>query len=211
MKTAPVPPLLFALAASCAPAARVAPVSSSSSVTRSVVVPQSSPRPTPEAPEAPPEMRELVDAHNARRAAHCAPPLAWSPEVAAVAQRYAERLAASGCGLVHSRGPYGENLFAASPVGSVEGRVVADAWYGEASRYDFARPGLMKNQVFESRNRIDGSKTLVNEITLAPGVGIVRMATTLEDQGKRLPQSQLTLLKFTAPGAAPVEAAKPAH
>lgn len=65
--------------------------------------------------------------------------------------------------------------------------------------------------IVESRNRIDGSKTLVNEITLAPGVGIVRMATTLEDQGKRLPQSQLTLLKFTAPGAAPVEAAKPAH
>jgi hypothetical protein len=65
--------------------------------------------------------------------------------------------------------------------------------------------------VVESRNRIDGSRTLVNEITLAPGVGIVRMATTLEDQGKRLPQSQLTLLKFTAAGAAPVEAAKPAH
>lgn len=65
--------------------------------------------------------------------------------------------------------------------------------------------------IVESRNRIDASKTLVNEITLAPGVGIVRMATTLEDQGKRLPQSQLTLLKFTAAGAAPVEAAKPAH
>lgn len=65
--------------------------------------------------------------------------------------------------------------------------------------------------IVESRNRIDASKTLVNEITLAPGVGIVRMATTLEDQGKRLPQSQLTLLKFTAAGAAPVEAARPAH
>jgi len=34
-------------------------------------------------------------------------------------------------------------------------------------------------------------------MTLAPGVGIVRMATTLEDAGKRLPQSRLTLLKFT--------------
>ena len=65
--------------------------------------------------------------------------------------------------------------------------------------------------IVESRNRIDATKTLVNEITLAPGVGIVRMATTLEDQGKRLPQSQLTLLKFAAAGAAPVEAAKPAH
>jgi hypothetical protein len=51
--------------------------------------------------------------------------------------------------------------------------------------------------IVESRNRIDASKTLVNEMTLAPGVGIVRMSTTLEDTGKRLPQSKLTLLKFT--------------
>lgn len=146
MKTAPWL-LPCALASSCAPSTRAAPLTSS--VTRSVVAPQSSPRPAPEAPAAPPdapaappEMRELLDVHNARRAAHCAPPLAWSPEVAAVAQRYAERLAAGGCGLVHSRGPYGENLFAASPAGSVRGRAVADAWYGEASRYDYARPGF---------------------------------------------------------------------
>lgn len=51
--------------------------------------------------------------------------------------------------------------------------------------------------IVESKNRIDASKTLVNEMTLAPGVGIVRMETTLEDAGKRLPQSKLTLLKFT--------------
>ena len=51
--------------------------------------------------------------------------------------------------------------------------------------------------IVESKNRIDATKTLVNEMTLAPGVGIVRMATTLEDGGKRVPQSKLTLLKFT--------------
>lgn len=56
--------------------------------------------------------------------------------------------------------------------------------------------------VVESRNRIDQTKTLVNEMTLAPGVGIVRMATTLEDAGKRVPQSMLLLQKFT-PGPAP--------
>lgn len=67
--------------------------------------------------------------------------------------------------------------------------------------------------IVESRNRIDQNKTLVNEMTLAPGVGIVRMATTLEDGANRLPQSQLTLLKFTPPAQAPapVEAGKPAH
>lgn len=50
--------------------------------------------------------------------------------------------------------------------------------------------------IVESRNRIDQTKTLVNEMTLAPGVGIVKMATTLEEEGKRLPQSHLVLLKF---------------
>lgn len=67
--------------------------------------------------------------------------------------------------------------------------------------------------IVESRNRIDESKTLVNEITLAPGVGIVRMATTLDDGGRRLPQSQLTLLKFAPAGQppAPVDAGKPTH
>jgi hypothetical protein len=53
--------------------------------------------------------------------------------------------------------------------------------------------------VIESRNRIDQARSLVNEMTVAPGVGIVRLTTTLEDQGKRIPQSQLVLLKFTAP------------
>ncbi|MBE2252259.1 MAG: hypothetical protein IAE78_22185 [Myxococcus sp.] len=53
--------------------------------------------------------------------------------------------------------------------------------------------------IVESKNRIDASKRLVNEITLAPGVGIVRMATTLEEGERRVPQSKLTLLKFTAP------------
>lgn len=56
--------------------------------------------------------------------------------------------------------------------------------------------------IVESKNRIDPTKVLVNEMTLAPGVGIVRMATTLDDGSKRVPQSTLILRKFTAPGAA---------
>jgi hypothetical protein len=67
--------------------------------------------------------------------------------------------------------------------------------------------------IVESRNRIDQNKMLVNEITLAPGVGIVRIATALDEGGRRLPQAQLTLLKFTPAGqaAAPVDAGKPAR
>lgn len=64
--------------------------------------------------------------------------------------------------------------------------------------------------IVESRNRIDSTKTLVNEMTLAPGVGIVRMATTLDDGARRVPQAQLVLLKFKPPAATPVEPGKPA-
>jgi hypothetical protein len=51
--------------------------------------------------------------------------------------------------------------------------------------------------VVESRNRIDDVRSLVNEMTLAPNVGIVRIATALVDGGRRIPQSELRLLKFT--------------
>jgi hypothetical protein len=53
--------------------------------------------------------------------------------------------------------------------------------------------------VVESRNRVEEGKTLVNEYTLAPGVGIVRLATVLELDGKRLPQSRLELVSLTRP------------
>jgi hypothetical protein len=53
--------------------------------------------------------------------------------------------------------------------------------------------------VVESRNRVEEGTTLVNEMTFAPGVGIVRLSTVLESKGKRIPQSTLALVKFTAP------------
>ena len=39
---------------------------------------------------------EALAAHNRYRAQHCAPPLRWSPTIAAAAQRYADELAANG-------------------------------------------------------------------------------------------------------------------
>jgi len=96
----------------------------------------------PDGANVPEALRGIVEAHNTRRAAHCAPPLAWSPEVAAVAQRYADQLRAGGCAPTHSSGPYGENLFAASPVGSATAAAAVAGWYDEVARYDFARPGF---------------------------------------------------------------------
>lgn len=53
--------------------------------------------------------------------------------------------------------------------------------------------------VVESRNRVQEGTTLVNEMTFAPGVGIVRLSTVLESNGKQIPQSTLSLLEFTPP------------
>lgn len=53
--------------------------------------------------------------------------------------------------------------------------------------------------VVESRNRVQEGTTLVNEMTFAPGVGIVRLSTVLESNGKQIPQSTLALVKFTPP------------
>jgi hypothetical protein len=55
----------------------------------------------------------------------------------------------------------------------------------------------------EGRNRVDDKTTLVNEMTFAPGVGLVRIAVTAEIGDKRVPQSQLVLRSFAkAQGAA---------
>lgn len=53
--------------------------------------------------------------------------------------------------------------------------------------------------VVESRNRVDPNTVLVNEMTFAPGVGIVRLSTVLEANGQQIPQATLTLTKFAAP------------
>ncbi len=87
--------------------------------------------------ETPPaEMAGIVEAHNAHRAKHCAPPLQWSAELARTAQSWADHLAKKGCSLEHSSTPFGENLAAAtavSPAGA------ADLWYREIQKYDFKK------------------------------------------------------------------------
>lgn len=50
-------------------------------------------------------------------------------------------------------------------------------------------------------NRIDADKSLRTEWTYAPGVGMVRLATTLLANGRELPQVQLELVRYAFPGA----------
>ena len=45
----------------------------------------------------------------------------------------------------------------------------------------------------ESRNRIDAVRTLVNEVSFAPNVGIVRIKVALQDRDRVIPQQELVL------------------
>jgi hypothetical protein len=56
--------------------------------------------------------------------------------------------------------------------------------------------------VVESRNRASDSKTLVNDMTFAPGVGMVRVAMVLENSGQLVPQTTLVLKAYSTGGAA---------
>lgn len=89
----------------------------------------------------PAEMNGITALHNAARAsvdppaATPIPPLAWSADVAAEAQAYAEQ-----CVWMHSGNPkYGENLFASSG-GSTPADVVG-SWVSEEADYDYASNG----------------------------------------------------------------------
>ncbi|CAI0377934.1 unnamed protein product [Linum tenue] len=54
--------------------------------------------------------QDYVDAHNAARSAVGVAPVSWDARLASYAQSYADQRAAADCRLVHSGGPYGENL-----------------------------------------------------------------------------------------------------
>ncbi len=57
--------------------------------------------------------------------------------------------------------------------------------------------GTFENCVrVQARNRMDEQRTLVNELTFAPSVGIVRLELSLESNGKRVPQSTFELKEF---------------
>lgn len=86
---------------------------------------------------APGEMSAIVEAHNKYRKDHCAPPLAWSADLAKTAQAWANKLSKS-CNLEHSSTKYGENL-AAGTEGTVGPERAVEIWYSEVSKYDFKR------------------------------------------------------------------------
>ncbi|XP_068695407.1 titin-like isoform X2 [Montipora foliosa] len=84
---------------------------------------------------------ECVVSHNYYRTFHDAPPLRWSPLLAAEAQNYAERLAKTDS-LTHSgQKDRGENLAFTWDI-PLSAREAIDMWYDEVQDYDFENPGF---------------------------------------------------------------------
>nr|BAW35445.1 PR-1-like protein [Sarracenia purpurea subsp. venosa] len=78
--------------------------------------------------------QDYVNAHNAARAQVGVGPISWDNNVAAYAQSYANSRIGD-CNLVHSGGPYGENLAKGS--GSFTGTAAVNLWIGEKSHYNY--------------------------------------------------------------------------
>ncbi|KAM5549827.1 pathogenesis-related protein 1-like [Rosa sericea] len=78
--------------------------------------------------------QDYLNAHNSARAAVGVGGLTWDTNLATYAQRYANSHIGD-CNLVHSGGPYGENL--AKSTGDLSGTSAVNLWVGEKAYYDY--------------------------------------------------------------------------
>lgn len=85
---------------------------------------------------------DILNAHNEKRALHGIQSLEWNETLVEYAADYAvSSFSCDNVTLVHSNGPYGENLAA----GYSGGYDPVDAWYDEIELYDFNNPGFNKS------------------------------------------------------------------
>lgn len=80
--------------------------------------------------------QDFLDAHNAARAQVSVGAMIWNATVAAYAQTYANQMAAT-CNLVHSNGPYGENLAWGSS-STFTGTAAVNLWVAEKQYYTYS-------------------------------------------------------------------------
>ncbi|GLT72515.1 hypothetical protein SLA2020_444420 [Shorea laevis] len=78
--------------------------------------------------------QDYLKAHNDARAAVGVAALTWDDKVAAYAQNYANKHIGD-CNLVHSGGPYGENL--AASTGDLSGTAAVKLWVDEKADYNY--------------------------------------------------------------------------
>ena len=78
--------------------------------------------------------QDFLDAHNAARAEVGVGPMTWSSTVAAYTHNYTDQRIAD-CQMVHSVGPYGENI--AWGTSSLTGTDAVNLWVSEKANYDY--------------------------------------------------------------------------
>ncbi|XP_050370946.1 pathogenesis-related protein 1-like [Argentina anserina] len=78
--------------------------------------------------------QDYLNAHNSARAAMSVARLTWDNNLAGYAQRYANSHIGD-CNMVHSSGPYGENL--AKSRGDLSGTAAVKLWVGEKTSYSY--------------------------------------------------------------------------
>lgn len=78
--------------------------------------------------------QDFLSAHNSARSAVGVAPLVWDDKVAAFAQDYANQRKGD-CKLVHSGGPYGENIAWGKP--DLSGTNAVKMWVDEKADYDY--------------------------------------------------------------------------
>ncbi|KAF5198136.1 Pathogenesis-related protein [Thalictrum thalictroides] len=79
---------------------------------------------------------DFLNAHNTARAQVGVGAMVWNTTVAAYAQTYANQMA-STCNLVHSNGPYGENLAWGSS-STFTGTAAVNMWVAEKQYYSYS-------------------------------------------------------------------------
>lgn len=110
----------------------------------------------------------ITKAHNELRQKYKSPPLKYSVTLQKAAKHWAEKLQKDGCGMLHSHGkvgPYGENLYWASPkkeahakdakgawiwhnsLQHITEQAVVQAWYDEVKWYDYETNSCEKGQM----------------------------------------------------------------
>ncbi|KAI5661236.1 hypothetical protein M9H77_20559 [Catharanthus roseus] len=80
-------------------------------------------------------IKDYLDAHNAARAQVNIGPMTWDNRLEAYALDYANKQKGGCPNLVHSGGPYGENLAASS--GDFSSKQAVDLWVAERQYYDY--------------------------------------------------------------------------